>query len=56
MAVHAMKRLLHKGYDLDYDSIMALSDRIISPVVNSEDTKEGIKAFVEKRKPVWKGK
>lgn len=56
LAIEAMKQLIHQGYDLDYEAIMKLSDETVSPVVNSEDTKEALKAFVEKRKPVWKGK
>ncbi len=56
LAIEAMKRLIHKGHHLDYEAIMKLSDEIVSPVVKSEDTKEALKAFAEKRKPVWKGK
>jgi len=56
LAIEAMKQLIHKGYDLDYEAIMNLSDKIVSPVVNSQDTKEALRAFSEKRKPVWTGK
>ena len=56
LAIEAMKQLIHKGYDLDYKAIMRLSDELVSPVVNSQDTKEALTAFGEKRKPVWIGK
>jgi len=56
MAVRAMKQLIHQGWDLDYDSALALTAKLNTPVVNSEDTREGFKAFIERRKPVWKGK
>ena len=56
LAISAMKRLLHDGFDMDYESVVKYEDAVVSPVVNSEDTKEAIMAFVEKRKPSWKGK
>jgi enoyl-CoA hydratase/carnithine racemase len=34
-----------------HDSLAA-----VQQVINSEDLKEGARAFTEKRKPVWKGK
>lgn len=57
IAARVMKRLVKQGWDLDYDSAVTLSESMIVPVaVNSEDTKEGCMAFLEKRKPVWKCK
>jgi len=56
LAIRAMKELVHRGYELDYKGIMELSGRVVASVVNSQDTMEGIQAFSQKRKPVWKGK
>jgi len=56
LAISAMKKLLYDGFDMDYESVVKYEDAVVSPVVNSEDTKEAIMAFVEKRKPVWKNK
>ena len=39
------------AYDATHDDI----DQLIAAVVKSEDNKEGSRAFLEKRKPVWKG-
>lgn len=56
LAVRAMKELLQKGPDLDYQAVLNLTDSLITPVVNSLDTMEGIQAFAQKRRPVWQGK
>lgn len=56
MAARVIKQLVHQGWDLDYDGVAALTESLCVPVVNSEDTKEGFRAFIEKRKPVWQGK
>jgi len=54
MAIRAMKQLVYQGQDLDRHSVLALSESTFMPVVNSEDTREGFQAFLEKRKPIWK--
>lgn len=55
-SVRVMKQLVHFGYEMDHQGLMALSASMIVPVVNSEDTREGMNCFFEKRKPEWKMK
>lgn len=55
VSIKVMKELIHKGRDMDYHSILSLSASMIVPVVNTEDTKEAVTAFLEKRKSIWKG-
>jgi enoyl-CoA hydratase/carnithine racemase len=56
LAVRASYRILREGRDLDTDARWALSMTIGWPVFASEDAREGSMAFVEKRKPAWKGR
>jgi enoyl-CoA hydratase/carnithine racemase len=56
MAISVMKELMHRSYDHDYNGMMKLSASMVTPVVNSQDTTEALQAFLQKRKPVWKGK
>ena len=51
LCLQAMKALLN--YDPNYQDKLRLSADKIVPVVNSEDTKIALKAFMEKRKPEW---
>lgn len=55
-AVRVMKQVVCQGRDLNRNGILELSERLFRPVVDSEDTKEGFQAFLEKRKPIWIGK
>lgn len=40
----------------DEKELQALTNRLFAGVMSSEDTKEGLTAFIEKRAPEWKGR
>ena len=57
MAVSASKDIVYRGLDLPLDSpgtAWELNDRYIEVVESHPDAEEGMRAFAEKRKPVWK--
>jgi len=56
IAIRAAKKAVHFGIDLDLEKGLALEDECYKMVINTEDRLEGLKAFAEKRKPVYKGK
>jgi len=56
LAVRAMKEVLERGKDMDYEGALALTEYVFAAAINSEDLKEGYKAFKERRKPEWKGR
>jgi enoyl-CoA hydratase len=56
MSVQAHKEILYRGYLLSRDEGNAVAGHILAKLMTSEDAKEGPRAFVEKRKPVWKGR
>ena len=43
------------GYQTD-DELKKLTNTLFAQVMSSEDTKEGLTAFIEKRPPVWQGR
>jgi len=51
-----IKALVNKGTDIDMHSACALEISYFSSSFATEDQKEGMKAFLEKRKPSFKGK
>ena len=55
LAVQASKHIVQQALDLDEAAGWELQDRIGMPPIFSEDAKEGARAFVEKREPVWQG-
>lgn len=55
LAVAQAKKSINQGFDLDIDAALENEAQIFSHLFSSEDTKEGTRAFVEKRKPVFKG-
>ena len=56
IAVRAIKEAARRGYDMPVQSRQDLSLEIANRILSSEDTKEGLAAFKEKRKPVWVGR
>lgn len=53
-SVWAHKEILWRGLNLNYEQGLALANHIVRPLYEMDDSKEGPRAFVEKRKPQWK--
>jgi enoyl-CoA hydratase/carnithine racemase len=56
LAVRGIKEALYRCATMPEEQAQALARHILYPVSVSEDSREGPRAFVEKRKPVWKGR
>jgi enoyl-CoA hydratase len=54
VALRATKRAVNEGIDLDMKAAIAYEARCFEILFSTEDQKEGTRAFVEKRKPVFK--
>jgi enoyl-CoA hydratase len=54
LAVQATKESVLRGLFLDYEDALKLESELSSKVFQTEDAKEGPKAFAEKRAPVWR--
>jgi enoyl-CoA hydratase len=56
LAVAACKRAINGGAHLSIDDGLALEALEFGTLVDTEDIREGTSAFLEKRRPVWKGR
>ncbi|MBC7370415.1 MAG: enoyl-CoA hydratase/isomerase family protein [Bdellovibrionaceae bacterium] len=54
-AVAASKRSINQSYELDVDEAQKNEARLFSELFSTEDVREGTRAFIEKRKPAFKG-
>jgi len=56
LAVQRMKQLMRAGLNKEQRPTMELSARMFRDLQQSEDLKEGVRAYLEKRAPKWQGK
>lgn len=55
LAVAAAKKSINQAFDLETESALENEARIFAGLFGSADTREGLSAFIEKRKPSFKG-
>lgn len=55
LAVASSKKSILEAYNVEIDNALQNEAKIFSVLFSSEDTKEGTRAFMEKRKPQFKG-
>jgi enoyl-CoA hydratase len=50
------KESFYKAQDMDFEDALAYLQSMLTVTLESEDVVEGVSAFLQKRKPEWKGK
>jgi enoyl-CoA hydratase len=55
-AVGRIKRSVQTGAEISFESALALERELQQQLFQSEDAKEGLDAYVNKRKPIFRGK
>ena len=56
LALRYIKEAIYKGSELSLEQGLRLESDLAGMVLTTEDAKEGPRAFVEKRSPLWKGR
>ncbi|GAB6906994.1 Enoyl-CoA hydratase/isomerase family protein [Desulfosarcina cetonica] len=55
LAVQIAKSAFYAAADLDYDKAFTYMNEAFARLCSTDDAREGVSAFLEKRKPTWKG-
>jgi len=56
LALRLAKAAVHYGYEMDVDAALYMEKLSQTVLMGSEDKREGTAAFLEKRKPRFKGR
>jgi enoyl-CoA hydratase/carnithine racemase len=56
LAVGRIKRAVQTGIEIPFESALAVERELQQLLFQSEDAKEGLSAYVEKRPPKFKGR
>jgi enoyl-CoA hydratase len=56
LSLRNFKEMAYRGTDMTEPALAAFTTRIYDQLLLSEDSKEGPRAFAEKRQPQWKGR
>ena len=56
VALRMIKEAMNEGYDLDLPKGLAIEAKAFALAFSTDDQREGVAAFLEKRKPVFRGR
>ena len=56
LAVQAAKRMINRAFELGLTQALTEERQAFYNLFDTEDQKEGMRAFIEKRPPEWKGR
>jgi len=56
VGLRKIKEAIKKGVDTDLEAGLEIEQKALGDLLQTEDFREGIAAFIEKREPQWKGR